>query len=239
MEVLGCSVPDDCRVDIENDTWTRVDAGGPSFSVGLLAVQTAFAGRYTSVRFRDIEGVIERGRSVATLESLRSTAPFRIPVTARVIARNEVLTTRPKLLNDSPYDRGWVVRILPTEPTDPERLLATPSSIRSALEARIRDQRIHCYPASPDLEMYEIGSECSATLAKLDEELLRQAPEQVVLLVTDDPTSPIELVRWSDRTGHSLLHHRLEGNLHHFLIRKEAAPVPRLRRAATGEVRSA
>ncbi|MCI4352749.1 MAG: sulfurtransferase TusA family protein [Thermoplasmata archaeon] len=239
MEVLGCSVPDDCRVDFENDTWTRPDRDELSFSVGLLAVQAAFAGRYTSVRFRDVEGIIERGRSVATLESLRSTAPFRIPVTARVIARNEALATRPKLLNDSPYDRGWVVRIVPSVPTDPVRLLATPESIRTALEARVREQRIHCYPAAPDLEMYEIGSECSATLARLDEELARQAPEQVVLLVTDDPTSPIELVRWSDRTGHSVLHQRKEGTLYHFLIRKEATPVPRLRRAATGEVRGA
>ena len=236
MEILGCTLPDDCRVDAENDTWTRADVGGPSFSVGLLAIQAAFAGRYTSVRFRDVAGVIERGRSVATLESLRSTAPFRIPLTARVIGRNEALATRPKLLNDSPYDRGWVVRIVPSNPSDFERVLATPESIRGALETRIREQRIHCYPAAPDLEMYEIGTECSATLAKLDEELVRQAPEQVVLLVTDDPTSPIELVRWSDRTGHSVLHHRQEGNLHHFLIRKEATPVPRIRRRTTGEL---
>jgi glycine cleavage system H protein len=236
MDVLGCPLPDDCWVDIENATWTRAEEDGRTFSTGILASQAAFAGRYSSVRFRDVGGVIERGRSLATLESPRSTAPFRIPVTARVVSRNEALLQRPKLLNDSPYDQGWVVRIAPADVGAPARLLAKPEAVRAALEAQITERRIHCYPASPDLEMYEIGSECSATLAKLDEELTRRQPGDVVLLVTDDPTSPIELVRWSDRTGHPVLHHRMEGNLHHFLIRKEAAPVPRVRRAGTGEM---
>jgi glycine cleavage system H protein len=236
MDVLGCPVPDDCWVDFDNDTWTRFDPDARTCSAGILASQAAFAGRFSSVKFREVDGVVERGRSVATLEGPRSTSPFRIPVTARVVGRNEVLRTRPKLLNDSPYERGWVVRFTPTDPADVPRLLASPESIRRSLEDRIRDRHIRCYPAAPDLEMYEIGSECSATLAKLDEELERRAAEEIVLLVTDDPTSPIELVRWADRTGHTVLHHRVEGNLHHFLIRKEAAPVPRLRHAATGAV---
>ena len=236
MDILGCSVPDDCWVDIENGTWVRADATGGTFSAGVLALQAAFAGRYTSVKFRDVEGVLERGRSVATLESPRSTMPFRIPVTGRVVARNGALPTRPKLLNDSPYDRGWVVRIAPSDPTDPTRWLARPADVRDALEAQIRERKIRCYPATPDLEMYEIGSECSATLAKLDEELVHHPPEDIVLLVTDDPTSPVEVVRWTDRTGHTLLHHQVEGNLHHFLLRKEAAPLPRVQRGPTGEL---
>jgi glycine cleavage system H protein len=238
MDVLGCPIPDDCWVDTENDLWVRPEPDGVTFSTGILALQAAFAGRYTSVRFREVENVIEKGRSVATLESLRSTAPFRMPVTARVVARNEAVSRRPKLLNDSPYDRGWVVRIQPIVPEDLPRQLSRPESVRAVLEAQIAERRIRCYPASPDLEMYEIGSECSATLAKLDEELTHRQAEDIVLLVTDDPTSPIELVRWSDRTGHSVLHHRVEGNLHHFLIRKEAAPVPRVRTAATGKMES-
>jgi len=69
--------------------------------------------------------------------------------------------------------------------------------------------------------------ECSAVLTKLNEELEQRAAGEAILLVTDDPTSPIEMVRWSDQTGHTVLAHRKEGNLHHYLVRKEAAPVPR------------
>lgn len=237
MEVLGCPVPDDCWVDLENGSWLRVD--GKEAAVGVLAAQASFVGRYTFVRFRELPGTVDRGRSLATLESLRSTAPFRMPVAGTVVARNESVVARPKLLNDSPYDQGWLVRIVPAEPADVPRFLQRPAEVRAALEALIRERRIQCYPAAPDLEMYEIGSECSATLAKLDEELVHHAGGDIVLLVTDDPTSPIELVRWSDRTGHTVLHHRLEGTLHHFLIRKEVAPAPKRRSSETGKLEGA
>ena len=48
--------------------------------------------------------------------------------------------------------------------------------------------------------------------------------------MTDDPTSPIEMVRWSDQTGYPVLAHRAEGNLHHFLVLKHGQPQHRLRR---------
>jgi len=63
----------------------------------------------------------------------------------------------------------------------------------------------------------------------LNDELRSRAAGEAVLLVTDDPTSPIEMERWSDQTGHRLLAHRREGELHEFLVRKEARPVPRVR----------
>src|SRR5207249_3742863 len=42
----------------------------------------------------------------------------------------------------------------------------------------------------------------------------------VVHLVTDDGTAPIEMVRWSDETGQPVIDERREGNLFHFLVRK-------------------
>src|SRR2546426_1046762 len=57
-------------------------------------------------------------------------------------------------------------------------------------------------------------------LAKLRELLTRVEVGAVVHLVTDDPTSPIEMVRWSDQTGQPVIDERREGNLFHFLVRK-------------------
>src|SRR5206468_3309088 len=60
----------------------------------------------------------------------------------------------------------------------------------------------------------------AAVLAKLNELLTRIEVGTVVHLVTDDPTSPIEMVRWSDQTGQPVIDERKEGNLFHFLVRK-------------------
>ena len=229
MEVLGCPLPTDRLYDVDQEVWWLEEPAGTA-RVGLIAPLVALAGRFDRVTFRPPEDVTARGRSVATVESLRFTGAVRLPVDARVVERNAALATRPRLLNDAPYDDGWVVRVSAQDPEEPRRRLDEATRVVDRLEEWIRARRIRCWPAFPELEMYEIGLECSAVLTKLNEEIARRGAGEAVLLVTDDPTSPIEMVRWSEETGHSLLVHRTEGDLHHFLVRKEAAPRPRRRR---------
>jgi TusA-related sulfurtransferase len=68
--------------------------------------------------------------------------------------------------------------------------------------------------------MYEIGTECAAVLVKLDELLSRMEVGEVVHIVSDDWTAPMEMDRWSTETGHPIADARKEGNLYHFLVRK-------------------
>jgi len=231
MDVAGCPLPEDRLYDLENDVWWAPDPDGTTARVGLLGALAAFAGLFRTVTFRPVEGTIGRGRSVATVESVRFTGAVRLPVDAEVVERNAAIVGNPRLLNDAPYREGWVVRVRPLRPGEAERQLEGAASIAGRLEERIRRQRIRCWPATPDLELYEIGLECSAVLTKLNEELAARDAGSAILLVTDDPTSPIEMVRWSDQTGHAVLAHRREADLHQFLVRKEAHPVPRTRTA--------
>ncbi len=231
VDVGGCPLPEDRLYDLEQDVWWAPDPSGDgSARVGVLGTLAAFAGPIREVTFRPIEGRIARGRSVATIESTRFTGAVRLPVDALLLARNERLPDRPRLLNDAPYGDGWVVRVRPDRPDDPSKFLESAAAVASRLTEQVRTRRIRCWPQTPDLELFEIGIECSAVLTALNDELARQPPGVAVLLVTDDPTSPIEMVRWSDQTGYPVLAHRSEGNLHQFLVRKDPNPVPRRRR---------
>jgi glycine cleavage system H protein len=228
VEIGGCPVPEDRLYDLENDVWYRGEEDGIA-RIGVLGPLVWFAGPFQTVSFRPVEGRIRRGRSVATVESVRYTGAVRLPVDGEVVERNRSIVERPRLLNDAPYDDGWVVRIRPVEDQYPPRGLETAAAIVDRLAERIRRQRIRCWPQTPDVQLYEIGVECSAVLTMLNEELRDRPAGQAVLLVTDDPTSPIEMERWSDQTGHRLLAHRREAELHQFLVRKEPHPVPRRR----------
>lgn len=232
MEIAGCPLPEDRLYDLENDVWWSPTPNESVATVGVLGTLAAFAGPFTSIAFRPADGVVGRGRSVATVESVRYTGAVRLPVASTVLDRNRAIVDRPRLLNDAPYAEGWVVRVRAADPDEPARLLESASAIATRLEARILRQRIRCWPVTPDLELFEIGLECSAVLTMLNDELAVRSAGTAVLLVTDDPLSPIEMVRWSDQTGHALLAHRAEGNLHQFLVRKESHPVPRRRPGA-------
>ena len=228
MDAEGCPLPDDRRYDVEQDVWAAEEVGTGRVTVGLMAPLASFAGKFVAVTYRDLDGPQPRGRSVATVESVRFTGAVRLPLAGTVLERNAALAGRPKLLNDAPYGDGWVVRLRPDDPRAFERLPGA-AAVRDDVLRKVREMRIRCLPAAPDVELFEIGAECQAILVRLDEEIARPAVGDVVHLVTDDPTAAIEMVRWSDRSGYPVLHQWAESNLGHFLIQKTAAPRPRRR----------
>jgi glycine cleavage system H protein len=230
MDVGGCLLPEDRLYDFENEVWYLPEGDDGVARVGLLGPLVWFAGRFQSVSFRPIHGKIAQGRSVATVESQRYTGAVRLPLDAEVVERNSSLVSHPRLLNDSPYGDGWVVRVRADGGLPPG--LETAAAIRERLVERIRTRHIHCWPVTPDLEIYEIGIECSAVLTMLNDELRHSPAGTAVLMMTDDPTSPIEMERWADQTGHRVLARRQEGTLHQFLVRKEEHPVPKRRPGA-------
>jgi glycine cleavage system H protein len=229
VDLDGCPLPEDRLYDLEHDVWWQPEGAGGVARLGVLATLPAFAGPLVSLSFRPVEGPVARGRSVATIESVRFTGAVRLPVEATVVGRNEAVVGRPRLVNDAPYGDGWLVRVRPERPEEVPRYLSTAPEVADRLREQIRARRIRCWPATPDVELFEIGIECSAVLTMLNEELARRPAGTSVLLVTDDPTSPIEMVRWSDQTGYPVLAHRAEGALHQYLVRKEAHPTPRHR----------
>ncbi len=220
-DVHGCWLPDDRRYSLAHDVWLQATADG-TVRLGLMSPLVAFMGIATSFSFRPDEPVSERGRSVGTVESVRFTGAVRLPLAARVIERNGRLLSTPRLLNDDPYGEGWVVRIAPVSPSDVDRYTVPAEATVAELDERIRRLGIRCWPRVPDVELVELGLECSAIFAKLDDELARRPSGSAVLLVTDDPTSPIEMVRYTDRTGHAVLAHRTEDDRHYFLVRKRS-----------------
>lgn len=153
-----------------------------------------------------------------------------MPFDGEVVEQNAALLERPRLLNDAPYGEGWLARVLPASEHEPRPWLESAEQLKARVTEFVRQQRVRCWPVTPDLEMFEIGLECSAILTQVNEELARHPPGWAIRLVTDDPTSPIEMQRWSDQTGHALLARRKEGNLFEFLVRKEKDPKPRIPR---------
>lgn len=206
--------------ELEGNTWIASDENG-TVTVGVTSLLSAIAGKFTSARLQPVGSNIIRGRSLGTLESLKFVGPIPAPVSGIVSSVNGDVVTRPKLLNDAPYSEGWIVRLKPLS-LESERLFLSQSvNAAETFKKRIAQFHARCFKAFPDLEMFEIGTECSAVLVRLNELLANSSVGDVVHLVTDDPTSYVEMVRWTDHTSHKLVDWRQERNLFHFIVRKE------------------
>ena len=219
MEIDHCDFPEDLLYDLENNTWLRVEENG-EVTVGVTSVLPAIAGKLTLARLKSAEIAIHRGQSLGTLESQKFVGPVPSPVSGALLKTNGLVVSRPRIINDSPYEEGWIARLKPSHLTLERILLSKTSESKILLAQKIAEFHVRCFKAFPDHEMSEIGTECSAVLIRLNDLLAAIPVGEVVHLVSDDPTAYVEMVVWSERTGQSLVDWRKEENLFHFIVKK-------------------
>lgn len=218
MKINDCEFPDDALYEPEGFVWLRVGTPGEAF-LGITSIQAALAGRLTKVTAKPLNEEYTRGRSIGLLESGKYFGAIRTPVDGVLVEVNERVLSEPKLLSEDPYREGWFAR-LRTKSNPADSGMRSATELRDVLASQIAALRVHCFAAFPDYEMFEIGTECAAVLVRLDELIERAKLGEVVHLVSDDWTAPVEMENWSMRTGHVVVESRKEGNLFHFLVRK-------------------
>jgi glycine cleavage system H protein len=219
LEIDHCIFPDDLSYDLDNNTWLRVEENA-EVTVGVTSLLSAIAGKLTLAKLKSAGAAIQRGQSLGTLESLKFVGPIPSPVSGILLKTNTIVVDRPRTINDSPYEEGWVARLKPSHLTLERILLSKTGESRILLAQKIAELHVRCFKAFPDHEMSEIGTECSAVLVRLNDLLSTLPVGEVVHLVSDDPTAYVEMVAWSERTGQSLVDWRTEGNLFHFIVKK-------------------
>jgi glycine cleavage system H protein len=217
MKIDNCSFPEDLLYDTENFVW--MSNKEKTITIGITAIIASIAGKLSSIKLKPVGTKLEKGRSCGSLESAKYFGVVRTPISGTIVQVNKSLVDKPKLANDFPYTEGWLVKIEPSDIRD-LKVLETIEKCHDKMSLAIQKLRVRCFAAFPDHEMFEIGVECSATLGKLDELIEKLPAGEVIHLVSDDPTADLEMLRWSEQKGQSLLEMRNEGNLFHFIVKK-------------------
>lgn len=219
MQIDHCDFPEDLLYDLDNNIWVKV-LGQGMVKIGITSVHAALAGKLNTVKFKPAESALKKRQSVASIESIKYFGVVRTPLTGTLVSVNESLMTNPKLANDFPYTTGWFAEIDSKLDQGEMAALLKLESARDRIRAQVAELRVRCFSAFPDYEMWEIGVECAAVLVRLTELVNRIKLNEVVHVVSDDPTADIEMERWSDQTGQAVLESRSEGKLMHFVVKK-------------------
>ena len=119
---------------------------------------------------------------------------------------NKEIIANPKIVNDSPFERGWIAKIKTKDKLKSLKSIKPIEECKYEIESQIKKFHVKCFKSFPDFHMFEIGTECSATLAKLDEFMVKNMGiGQVIRLVSDDPTADLELLRWADQNKQEIV----------------------------------
>jgi glycine cleavage system H protein len=71
-----------------------------------------------------LDSRVEAGKECAVVESVKAASDIYAPVSGDVVAVNEELSSAPELLNQDPYDKGWMFKIKISDPGELNELLS-------------------------------------------------------------------------------------------------------------------
>lgn len=79
--------------------------------LGLTNYGQSELGQVISVELPEVGDTIEKGEPFAELESVATIHELISPVSGRVLAVNGDLEDHPSIINEDPYDEGWLIEV--------------------------------------------------------------------------------------------------------------------------------
>ncbi len=102
--------------------WVRVE--NERAIIGITDYAQDELGKITSVELPEVGDELEQEDSFGTVEARKTVADLYAPLTGTVLEVNEELLDNASLLNEDPYDSGWIVVISLDDPEELALLLS-------------------------------------------------------------------------------------------------------------------
>ena len=67
---------------------------------------------------------VERESIFGTIEAVKTVSDLFIPISGTIIEQNDELNNNPQLINESPYEKGWIVKIKNSNIEELDKLLS-------------------------------------------------------------------------------------------------------------------
>lgn len=113
--------PSDLRYTREHE-WVRVQDG--IGTVGITDYAQDQLGDIVYVDLPEVGTPVKRMEKFGEIESVKAVSDLYSPVSGEVVEANAALAERPELVNQSPYEEGWMIRVRLSDPAELEGLLS-------------------------------------------------------------------------------------------------------------------
>jgi glycine cleavage system H protein len=113
--------PETFRYTKEHE-WVSVD--GDTGTIGITDHAQNELGDIVYVDLPKVGGVIETGKSLGSVESVKAVSDIYAPVSGEVLEINTLLAEAPEKLNEDPHGDAWLVKIRLSNPGEVAGLLS-------------------------------------------------------------------------------------------------------------------
>lgn len=120
-ELMELNLPDDCRYS-EDHEWVKMK--GDNVRIGLSDYAQDQLGDIVYLELPQVGDSFEKDQLFGTVESVKAVSEMLMPLGGEVVDVNASIEDSPNLVNENPYDEGWMIEVKPGNLDKIETLLA-------------------------------------------------------------------------------------------------------------------
>lgn len=112
--------PDNLKYSKEHE-WVKVE--GNTGTIGITDFAQKELGDIVYVEIETVGDTVEKDAVFGTVEAVKTVSDLFMPLSAKIIAKNESLNDSPDTVNNDPYGNGWMIKVEFTDASQLDQLM--------------------------------------------------------------------------------------------------------------------
>ncbi|XP_020217367.1 glycine cleavage system H protein, mitochondrial [Cajanus cajan] len=105
----------------DSHEWVKHE--GSVATIGITDHAQDHLGEVVYVELPEPGGAVSKKSGFGAVESVKATSDINSPISGEIVEVNKKLTETPGLVNSSPYEDGWMIKVKPSDPSELHSLM--------------------------------------------------------------------------------------------------------------------
>lgn len=114
------NIPEELKYTKDHE-WIKVD--GENVTVGITDFAQKELGDIVYVDVDTLDEELNIEEVFGSIEAVKTVSDLFMPISGEVIELNETLEDEPEMVNEDPYEKGWIIKIKISDNSQLENLL--------------------------------------------------------------------------------------------------------------------
>ena len=115
-------IPNELKYTKDHE-WIAID--GDIAKVGITDFAQRELGDIVYIEIESVGELLKADEVFGTVEAVKTVSDLFLPVEGEILELNEDLETSPEDVNNDPYEKGWMIKMKVSNPSDVDNLLSS------------------------------------------------------------------------------------------------------------------
>ncbi|WP_096202510.1 glycine cleavage system protein GcvH [Bacillus sp. FJAT-45350] len=106
----------------EEHEWVKTE--GDKVRIGITDFAQSELGDIVFVELPEVGDEIEADEPFGSVESVKTVSELYAPISGKVVEINEDLDDSPEFVNESPYEKAWMIVVEPSDASELDKLMS-------------------------------------------------------------------------------------------------------------------